>query len=119
MTRAVDVDPDPPHGSAFIHSGFAFIKQLDPDPHSEKLLDPDPQKMNADPQYLLLLSSCDPPRVAVAANPEEQRPHALCCLRGTAQPRPAQAMESQQSRQEAQKQCHSCNLQLKCQCNEI
>ena len=23
---------------------------LDPDPHSEKLLDPDPQKMNADPQ---------------------------------------------------------------------
>ena len=23
---------------------------LDPDPHSEKLLDPDPDKMNADPQ---------------------------------------------------------------------
>ena len=23
---------------------------LDPDQHSEKLLDPDPQKMNADPQ---------------------------------------------------------------------
>ena len=23
---------------------------LDPDPHSEKLLDPDPNKMNADPQ---------------------------------------------------------------------
>ena len=24
--------------------------QPDPDPHSEKLLDPDPQKMKADPQ---------------------------------------------------------------------
>ena len=34
-------------GSAWIriHSGSAFI--LDPDPHSEKLLDPDPPKMNA------------------------------------------------------------------------
>ena len=36
--------PDPePHGSA-------FISLLDPDPLSKKLLDPDPQKMNADPQ---------------------------------------------------------------------
>ena len=26
-----------------------FLK-LDPDPHSKKLLDPDPQKMNADPK---------------------------------------------------------------------
>ena len=26
---------------------------LDPDPHSEKLLDPDPLKMNADPQPLI------------------------------------------------------------------
>ena len=33
-------------------SEFIFTKfvTLDPDPHSEKLLDPDPQKMNADPQ---------------------------------------------------------------------
>ena len=49
------VDPDP-HGCAFIYlldpdpheSALFYI--LDPDPHSEKLLDPDPQKMNADPQ---------------------------------------------------------------------
>ena len=27
-----------------------FFLKLDPDPHSEKLLDTDPQKMNADPQ---------------------------------------------------------------------
>ena len=31
-------------------SGSAFFKQLNPDQYSEKLLDPDPQKMNADPQ---------------------------------------------------------------------
>ena len=33
-------------------SGSTFFRQLDldPDPHSEKLLDPDQQKMNADPQ---------------------------------------------------------------------
>ena len=31
-------------------SGSAFLKQLDPDPHSEKLLNSDAQKMNADPQ---------------------------------------------------------------------
>ena len=31
-------------------SGSAFLKQLDPDPHLEKLLDQDPQKMNAGPQ---------------------------------------------------------------------
>ena len=42
------------------------------------------------------------PRGAVAADPEEQRPHALRRIRGTAQPCPAQAVESQQSRQEAQ-----------------
>ena len=29
---------------------------LDPDPHSEKLLDPNPHKMNADPQHCF--SSC-------------------------------------------------------------
>ena len=33
---------------AYSGSGSAFLKQ--PDPHSKKLLDPDPQKMNADPQ---------------------------------------------------------------------
>ena len=26
---------------------------MDPDPHSEKMLDPDPHKMNADPQPCL------------------------------------------------------------------
>ena len=31
-------------------SGSAFKKLLDPDPHWEEQLDPDPQKMNADPQ---------------------------------------------------------------------
>ena len=54
-----------------------------------------------------ILLTCDPPppslpRGAVAADPEEQRPHALRRIRGTAQPCPAQAVESQQSRQEAQ-----------------
>ena len=29
---------------------FSNFVKLDPDPHSEKLLDPVPQKMNADPQ---------------------------------------------------------------------
>ena len=62
FTRFVQLDPDP-HGSAIIlpprsgsafrktaGSGSAFFRQLDPDPHLEILLDPDPQKMNADPQ---------------------------------------------------------------------
>ena len=31
-------------------SESAFLKQLDPAPNSEKLLDPDPQKINGDPQ---------------------------------------------------------------------
>ena len=31
-------------------SGSAFKKQLDPDPHGDKLPDPDPQKINVDPQ---------------------------------------------------------------------
>ena len=34
----------------FVGSGSAFFKQLNLDQYSEKLLDPDPQKMNADPQ---------------------------------------------------------------------
>ena len=42
FTKFVKLDPDP-HGS---HSFYL----LDPDPDSEKLLDPDPQKMNVDPQ---------------------------------------------------------------------
>ena len=36
-------------------SGFLFKKQLVPDPHREKRLDPDPQKMNADPQPSFIL----------------------------------------------------------------
>ena len=31
-------------------SGSAFKKLLDQDPHRDEQLDPDPQKMNADPQ---------------------------------------------------------------------
>ena len=38
-------------------SGFLFKKQLVPDPHREKRLDPDPQKMNADPQPSFILKS--------------------------------------------------------------
>ena len=34
-------------------SGSAFFKHLVPDPHWEEQLDPDPQKMNADPQPYL------------------------------------------------------------------
>ena len=34
----------------FMSLFFTKFVKLDPDPHSEKLLDPDPQKMNADPQ---------------------------------------------------------------------
>ena len=42
-----------------VHISVSFVKlgldldldlDPDPDPHSEKLLDPDPHKMNADPQ---------------------------------------------------------------------
>ena len=36
-----------------LHKVFFFFK-LDPDPQTEKLLDPDPQKMIADPQPCLL-----------------------------------------------------------------
>ena len=49
------MDPDP-HGSAFIFKFVNLVKldldlDPDPDPHSaEKLLNPDPHKMNADPQ---------------------------------------------------------------------
>ena len=42
FTKFVKLDPDP-HESALFYI-------LDPDLHLEKLLDPDPQKMNADPQ---------------------------------------------------------------------
>ena len=36
----------------FVSAGSrsAFLKQLNPDPHSDKLLDTDPKKMNSDPQ---------------------------------------------------------------------
>ena len=34
----------------FAGSGSVLKKQLDPDPHWEVQLDPDPQKMNVDPQ---------------------------------------------------------------------
>ena len=41
---------------------YTFFKQLNPDPHSEKLLDPDPQKMNVDPQpWFLYTCSCSCP----------------------------------------------------------
>ena len=33
-------------------SGSVFKKQLDPEPHIQKLPDPDPQKMSADPRAL-------------------------------------------------------------------
>ena len=34
------------------------LQKLDPDPHSEKLLGPDPQKMKKDPQLVLVPCFC-------------------------------------------------------------
>ena len=34
------------------------LQKLGPDPHSEKLLGPDPQKMNKDPHLVLVLCFC-------------------------------------------------------------
>ena len=39
-------------------SGSSFLKQLDPDPHSEKRMDRNPQQMNADPQPWCLPVVC-------------------------------------------------------------
>ena len=50
------LDPDPHENlcgsETLVQAGSrsAFFRQLDWDPHLEKMLDPDPQKMTADPR---------------------------------------------------------------------